>query len=317
MRNIIAFTTVASLAILVGCSSSGDGGTATLAAVAPEVVAEESETPNPQVEQPVGVSENIAALISEEEAAGSTVFSSLLEGVTGSFLAREVAIDDETLTALIDGEEFTFNRNRFDDVLVSEDNTVGILRITETEQGRASRVSGVFLVGNGIDRLEQTDIDSISNFGFVLSQDAGGANAIRVTPVDDLPAQATYSGRFFSISQNTIVEATQEFDERNPTGDDFIFEDRFDATATFGQTNTLEGSVFDEGNRVAEINADITGNTFAGTVNGLDDESSATLNGGFFGVNGQEILGSGSGVLNGEQSAIAIEGSRTDNVPIN
>jgi hypothetical protein len=314
MKSLKFLLSTAALVALTACSSSGDGGTATLAAAAPEVTEEVA------VARPDTAQSNVAVLISEEEAQGRTTFSSLFEGVNGNFLGRDVSRDDAngTLTVLIDGEEFTFDRNRFDNVLVSEDNTIAILGITETEQGRASRVSNVFLVGEGVDQLEQTDIDSISNFGFLVSQDAvGGADAIRVTPVDDLPAQATYSGRFFSISERSIAEATPEFNEQNPTGDDFVFEDRFEVTATFGQTNELTGSAFSDEGQFATIDADITGNTFSGTVTDGDGRGGTSLNGGFFGEDAREILGSGSGTVNGNSVAISIEGTRTDNVPVN
>ena len=322
MKNIIKFTTVASLAILVGCSSSSDDVVESLAATLPEDTQTSQGSlalgavANPAPDSAIG---NVAVFT--EENADATDFPALIQGANGNLTGAIVSEDEATdsFVARIGNENFTFRNDRFssdndgNDFLVSDNNRVAILEIRNSTT-RDTEVGSIVVIGEGLDSRSTSSID---NFGFLLGVVDDNGDGITNTPLDQLPAQANYAGRFLIISEQTIANGTPDDPNEDLDNIDLIEQAEFTAVATFGQTNTLEGSVLDEGNRVGEIDADITGNTFAGTVNEIDGEGSATLNGGFFGVNGQEILGSGSGVINGEQSAIAIEGSRTDNMPTN
>jgi hypothetical protein len=132
-----------------------------------------------------------------------------------------------------------------------------------------------------------------------------------LTPIADLPAQATYSGGFVVVSSSSVAGASQpEGAGTNGT---------FNATATFGQTNELTGNLFDgnDNANVATIQADITGNTFNGTITDNEGAGTTSLDGGFFGQNAEAIAGAGTGEVEGETISIGIVGTRTDNAPVN
>ncbi len=300
--------TTASFIVLAGCSSSGGGGAQ---------LGQFGATLNPDPTTPVG---NVAVFAAEEQNADD--FPILLQGANGNLIGRVVSEDEEnnSFVATIGNEEFRFDENRFDGELnVSDDNRVALIDFDDDRrQINGDRVTGieqVFVIGEDLDSSDPTRID---NVGFLVGAGANDNNDIINTPIDQLPAQATYGGNFYRISERTATEGSDNLpDNATPTAEDLIENDQFTATATFGETNELVGSVISNGDRVGEIEADITGNTFVGSVSGLDGEGTATLNGGFFGENGQEILASGSGTIDGQASAVALIGDRTDNVPTN
>ena len=175
---------------------------------------------------------------------------------------------------------------------------IGVPRI-----GGVVNIAAFIQTENPIENRTLPDASEITNVGISID----GA----LTAVDELPAQASYSGQVVTIQPSDLSGAQNPEDAR--TNSDFT------ATATFGQTNTLTGSVFDQtdGANVATIEADITGNTFSGNVTDNGGNGSTSLDGGFFGQNAEAIAGAGSGVIGGERTSIGLVGTRTDNVPVN
>ncbi len=212
----------------------------------------------------------------------------------------------------INGETFSVNLDQNTDenggVFISEEGNIivpdgrsqeDILLDTASENTNLNITP--FIVGTNFDSDAEP---TLSNAGFIIEGN--------LPPTADLPSQANYSGRTAVISLESIADTTPE--DPNP-----YTSSNFTATATFGQTNTFNGSLTDpiNGESVATIKADISGNTFNGTITDNAGEGSISLDGGFFGPNAEEVAGAGSGVLDGDQFSIGLLGSRTDNVPTN
>lgn len=239
-----------------------------------------------------------------------------LDGSVGTASFTEPTVDPDTGNqigiATINGEEFVFNLSQNTDenggVFISED---GRLLIPDNIEenifgGEVDTVEVIltpFVTGTNFDNDQAA---TFNNAGFAIEGNR--------TAVDELPAQANYSGSITVTTLENIANTTNDPDNENP-----FDRSNFTATATFGQTNTLAGSVTDveDGSNVATIQADITGNTFSGSVTDNNGAGSTSLDGGFFGPNAHDIAGSGSGVVDGNRTLLGLIGTRTDNVPVN
>ena len=351
MKNLLIYTTLASIIALAGCSSSGDRGSATLAAAVPQAEeTAETDDATPQADTTastdddnasdtgaaddtassgddssnddtaVNVSpaqEAVQSLPTTSEAETSNNLPTFnLDGSVGQTSFSRITTDpetgDRTITGTINGEAFTIdldqNTASNGGVFVSEEGTIIVPDDMAREElfSNTPRAEGVNL--HIIPFITGTDFDNdnaptFNSAGFIIEGN--------LTEVSDLPSQATYSGRASSISIESIGRTTE--DDPNP-----YTTSNFTATATFGQTNTLNGSLSDRtnGNDVATINAEITGNTFSGTITDNEGAGSTTLDGGFFGPNADAIAGAGTGNIDGEQIVIGIDGVRTD-IPLN
>lgn len=277
-RSLIA---AISLTLLAGCSSSGGDGSASATLAAP----------TPPIIQPVQLSpaqnalQNLPGLntVVDRNAAPVAVFNSDGTSGNGTINLR----DDGSSSATINGETFEFPRNS---------NSSQNFDLLFSQPFNIDTTSGGLILFTEIDE----NINS-TNVGFLVTG--------RLTELNSLPASATYSGEFVvADTGGSDPEVLNMFSNRP-----------FEATATFGETNTLTGTVngfINDNVQQRNINADITGNTFSGTVsNGSGDAFS--LDGGFFGVDAASVVGSGAGVVNGEAVAIGLAGNRTDNVPTN
>ena len=311
MKNIIKFTTVASLAILVGCSSSSDSDDVaqTLAAALPE-----DNTPTAAGATAfASAEEGLQDLPTFDPASTNNVQSTDIptfnsDGSVGRTTLRVSDDGQETLTLNVNGEDFRVTNSQSQSGFIVSDD--GRLTAIGPDQTGLPNLSGVvnsailIQTENPIENRTLPNADEIENIAITID----GA----LTPVEDLPAQAAYSGGIVVVAADRLAGASQP-------DDDAISNGSFTAIATFGQTNELSGTLTNDNNPsgFATIQADITGNTFSGTVNDNEGGGSAPLDGGFFGQNAQAIAGAGTGEVNGRNISIGLVGSRTDNAPTN
>jgi hypothetical protein len=308
MKPLEYLLSTVALVTLAACSSSGDEGTAILAApippVAPPTTAGETAFANAQE----GL-QNLPTFdpnsSNNQQSTDTPTFNS--DGSVGRATLRVSDDGLETLTLNVNGEEFTVTNSQSQSGFIVSDD--GRLTAIGPDQTGLPNLRGVvnsailIQTENPIENRTLPGADEIENIAISID----GA----LTPIADLPAQATYSGGFVVVSSSSVAGASQpEGAGTNGT---------FNATATFGQTNELTGNLFDgnDNANVATIQADITGNTFNGTITDNEGAGTTSLDGGFFGQNAEAIAGAGTGEVEGETISIGLIGTRTDNVPIN
>ena len=217
----------------------------------------------------------------------------------------------ETVNVSINGEDFTFTNTEAQSGFFKSDD--GRLTVIGPDQIGVPNIGGVVSVAafiqteNPIQNGTLPDAPEITNVGISID----GA----LTAVDELPAQASYSGQAVFI-QPSDLSGVQNSEDARAIND-------FTATATFGQTNALTGSILENSDGPGEptieatIEATITGNTFSGNITGNDGTGFTSLDGGFFGQNAEAIAAAGVGESDGENFSVGLVGTRTDNVPVN
>ena len=135
-----------------------------------------------------------------------------------------------------------------------------------------------------------TPTERVSNVGAIIDGN--------LTPVQNLPAVAVYRGTWNgAIIENNQVSAIGG-------GGNFT------ATADFGPRQEVTGTLRDGASTLFNIDADINGNEFSGTLNSSTNQPVLPVQGGFFGPNAEEIAGAAAGSINGAQVGVSFIGNR-------
>ena len=232
--------------------------------------------------------------------------SQVLEGVTvgeeletrslsGSTEAARIVSSENGVTVIEVGPEtYTFtNAQEVRGVTVSDDRRLGIANNDDLGLPDGEHVK-LRVVAAG------------SNLGLEnsLVTDIAVATDGDLTPVANLPASAEYRGSYMAATLTSVNDAGDAAGSVDSGG-------AFSATATFGATNTITGTLNDGTADIGAISGTITDNRFSATVNGQNGVTgSGTLAGGFYGPGAEEIAGSGSGQFQGEDTVIAVIGQK-------
>lgn len=131
--------------------------------------------------------------------------------------------------------------------------------------------------------------------------DVGAAINGTLTPVENLPSVAFYRGEWNAVATDGPTAGAVGLGQIG----------NFSATADFGSRQDVSGTFRDDsGQTVLRLDADITGNEFAGTFSDTSNNEVSSVNGGFFGPNAEEIAGVSAARDGDDAIAVGFIGSR-------